>query len=191
LDTGFTSFIGLAWPFFTDTVLVCAGLLFIVRLYLLERRFEEGLIGFEREYLKRKVNSDFRPLPEEEWFLAHGFEYQVATTSQCRRLGRVRKIAKFLVVTVMSMAALFGAGALFAATSTGSLTVSAIVLSRCIIRFPSFNGKIESVCSDGVSVTKTVGEQKANRAVESSATSPESSNTANSGQDVTTVTLTY
>jgi hypothetical protein len=191
LETGITSYVALAWPLFTNTVLLCAGLLFIVRLYLVERRFEEGLIGFEREYLKRKINADFKPLPEEEWFLAHGFEYQVATTSQCRRLGRLRKVAKFLVVTAMSIVALFGAGALFAATSTGSLTVSAIVLSRCIIRFPSFTGKAETACSDGVSVTKTVGDRKANSTAQSSVTSPQQSVAPNAGQEITTVTLTY
>lgn len=191
MTIGFTSYFWWAWPLLTDVVLLCAGLLFVVRLYLVERQFEEGLIGFEREYLKRKVNRDFRALPEEEWFLAHGFEYQVATSSQCRRLARLRKIARFAVVTMMSLAALFGAGALFAATSTGSLAVSAIVLSRCIIRFPAFSGKVETACTDGVSVTKNVTEQRENHAATPSTSTSEASGNGTANQQMTTVTLTY
>ncbi len=79
----------------TDTILLCAGLLFVIRLYLVERRFEEELISFERDYLRKRVNFDFRPLPEEEWFLAAGFEYQVATRSQYCRLDTFRRIVKW------------------------------------------------------------------------------------------------
>ena len=191
MTIGFTSYFWWAWPLLTDVVLLGAGLLFVIRLYLVERQFEEGLIGFEREYLKRTVNRDFRALPEDEWFLAHGFEYQVATPSQCRRLARLRTIVRLAVVTMISLAALFGVGALFAATSTGSLTVSAIVLSRCVIRFPSLSDKVESTCTDGVSVTKDVIEQPENKAAVPSGSTSESSGNGTANQQMTTVTFTY
>ena len=95
MNTGLTSYFWLAAPLLTDTILLCAGLLFVIRLYLIEREFEEELIGFEKDYLRKRINFDFRPLPEEEWFLAPGFEYQVTTRSQYCRLDTLRKIVKW------------------------------------------------------------------------------------------------
>lgn len=194
MNTGLNTYFWLAWPLLTDSILLCAGLLFVVRLYLVERRFEEGLIGYERAWSKRKMNPAFVPLPEEEWFLAHGFEYQATGASPHRRMGKLRKIARLLVVTMMSIVSLFGAGALFAATSTGSLAVSAMVLSRCLIRFPSFSGKVESNCSDGVQVTKEVSDKvmsNVSEAATSSAAAIESALTPSATPRITTVTLTY
>lgn len=179
------------WPLLTDGILVGTELLFVIRLYIVERRFEESLVAFEKECFKKKVELNFHPLSEEKWFLADGCEHKCVTSSQRHRLGRLRKFARFLVVTALGIGALFGAGALWAATSTGSLTVSAIVLSRCFIHFPSFSGKVESECTDGVSFTKETSEKSTNMVIVTPGAPAETTSTPAASQGVTTVTLTY
>jgi hypothetical protein len=63
-----------AWPVLTDTILVGTAFLFVARLHLIERKFQEELVGFGNASFKNRIKTNFSPSPEEEWFLASGFE---------------------------------------------------------------------------------------------------------------------
>lgn len=60
------------------------------------------------------------------------------------------RLIKIAVMFVTIACALCSSEILIAATSTGSMAVSAIVLSRCMIRF-SIGGVVpQSICDDGM-----------------------------------------
>src|SRR5450830_1248040 len=122
MSSGIIASFPLTWPLLTDAILLGAGALFVVRLYLIERRFEEGLALLEKVQSQKK-SGGYTPAADEEWFLAR--EYAATTPATCRRWRALRNIARLGLFLVSTIVALFGAGTLFAATSTGSISVSA------------------------------------------------------------------
>lgn len=66
---------------------------------------------------------------------------------------------RFIKITVLFITiacALCFSEVLIAATSTGSLAISAIVLSRCIIRFSMGGVAPQSTCDDGMKAAVTI-----------------------------------
>lgn len=74
LITGLMSYFWWAWPVLTDTILVSAGFLFVARLHLIERQFQEQLVDSQSASFHNRIPADFSPAPEEEWFLAPSFK---------------------------------------------------------------------------------------------------------------------
>ena len=171
-----------------DIALLAAGLFFLIRLYLVERRFEEKLTGHEsRLRLSDKTadgNTSAAALPpavDPCWQLADGSDYRRATSSQRHRLRVIGRLGKSAVMLALITGTCAGAGALFAANATGNLAMSAVVLSRCAIRFPMLGARAESECSDGMIATRSVSRQDM----------PGVTSLASNDGDIATVTLTY
>jgi hypothetical protein len=131
-------------------VLIAAAAIFVLRLYLVESRGDNQWRGCE-EFLslcKRACNEAV--MPDEAWWRAEQGDIGTGEARLHRRRNTLRRAIKILTVAALAACALLIAGALSAATATRSMAVSAMVLTRCIIRFPVRDNDVDSRCSEGV-----------------------------------------
>ena len=95
------------------------------------------------------------------------------------------RLIKMIVLFLSVACALGFSEVLIAATSTGSVAVSAIVLSRCVIRFSMGGVAPQSTCDDGTKALVTIESAPAQ------ANRPAPSKNPESGEAGSVVTLTY
>jgi hypothetical protein len=131
-------------------VLIAAAAIFVLRLYLVESRGDNQWRGCEEFLFLCKRACDEAVAPDEAWWRAEQNDLGTDATRLHRRRNTLRKAIKILTVAALAACALLIAGALSAATATGTMAVSAMVLTRCIIRFPVRGGEVDSSCSEGV-----------------------------------------
>ena len=95
------------------------------------------------------------------------------------------RLIKITVMFVTIACALCFSEVLIAATSTGSLAVSAIVLSRCMIRFSIGGVAPQSTCDDGMKPAVTT------ESIASKVNSKAQSKKIDSDESGTLITFTY
>jgi hypothetical protein len=137
-------------------VLIAAAAIFVLRLYLVESRVEKEWRGCDEFLFLCKRACDEAVTPDEAWWRAEQGDLGAGAARLHHRRNTLRRAIKILTIAALAACALLIAGALSAATATGSMAVSAIVLTRCIIRFPARGSDADSSCSEGVTPVRTV-----------------------------------
>lgn len=137
-------------------VLIAAAAIFVLRLYLVESRGDNQWRGCEEFLFLCKRACDEAVTPDEAWWRAEQGDIGTGAARLHRRRNTLRRAIKILTIAALAACALLIAGALSAATATGSMAVSAMVLTRCIIRFPVRGNDADSSCSEGVTPTRSV-----------------------------------
>ena len=97
----------------------------------------------------------------------------------------MQRLVKTVLLIVAVLCALCFSKVLMAATSTGSLAVSAVVLSHCVIRFSRTAMAAQSTCDDGMKAITTIEPYSQNTRLTPSKRSTGPSETG------TIITLTY
>jgi hypothetical protein len=137
-------------------VLIAAAAIFVLRLYLVESRVDREWRSCEEFLFLCKRACEEAVTPDEAWWRAEQGEPGSGAERLHRRRNSLRKAIKILTVAALAACALLIAGALSAATATGRMAVSAMVITRCIIRFPMRGSDADSSCSQDVAPTRTV-----------------------------------
>lgn len=151
-DSLFSSY----WAVATDVVLISAGLVFVLRLYIVELRLERGLPGYYRFGAAAEAGvTGYEMSLEDSWFLAEPPERHVHSPAY-RRLHRLGKLVQLLSLLIIAVAIFLATGLVSAATSTGNLAVSVVVLSRCVVQYASTPLGARSLCSDSTAPTYAV-----------------------------------
>jgi hypothetical protein len=174
------------WAVASDVVLISAGLIFVLRLYIVELRLERGLSGYYWFGAAAEAGTPgYEMHLDDSWFLAeqperhaHSFAY--------KRLRRLGKVVQLLSVLIIAVTIFLATGLVSAATSTGNLAVSVVVLSRCIVQYVGTPLRASSVCSDSTAPTYTVTPPVPGNTRNQNAVS-----TVSSDAQAGTVTLTY
>ncbi|MFJ9531994.1 hypothetical protein [Herbaspirillum sp. NPDC101396] len=172
-------------------VLIAAAAIFVLRLYLVENRVEKELRGCDEFLFLCKRACDEAITPDEAWWRAEQGDLGAGAARLHHRRNTLRKAIKILTVAALAACALLIAGALSAATATGSMAVSAIVLTRCIIRFPARGSDADSSCSEGVAPVRSVQIVQLDKPEAEVAVTPESAPPGLSTPRTQVVTLTY
>jgi hypothetical protein len=149
------------WAVATDIVLIAAGLVFVLRLYIVELRLERGLPGYYAFDAVTEAMSGSAIAADERWFLADDPDAEARQTPVYRRLRRLRKLVQLLSLLIIALAIFLVTGLVSAATATGELGISVVVLSRCIVQYVNSTLKASSLCSDSTAPTYTVASQAA------------------------------
>jgi hypothetical protein len=136
-------------------VLIAAAAIFVLRLYLVESRGDNQWRGCEEFLFLCKRACDEAVTPDEAWWRAEQGDIGTGAARLHRRRNTLRRAIKILTIAALAACALLIAGALSAATATGSIAVSAMVLTRCIIRFPVRGNDADSSCSEGVAPVRS------------------------------------
>lgn len=136
-------------------VLIAAAAIFVLRLYLVESRVDKEWRGCDEFLFLCKRACDEAVTPDEAWWRAEQGGLGAGAARLHHRRNTLRKAIKILTISALAACALLIAGALSAATATGSMAVSAMVLTRCIIRFPARGSDADSSCSEGVAPVRS------------------------------------
>ena len=137
-------------------VLIAAAAIFALRLYLVESRVNKQWRDCEEFLFLCKSACDEAVTPDEAWWRAEQEVIDSGVERLKRRRNTLRKVVRTLTVAALAACALLIAGALSAATATGSMAVSAMVLTRCVVRFPVRGNDADSSCGEGVTPTRSV-----------------------------------
>ncbi|RFB71225.1 MULTISPECIES: hypothetical protein [unclassified Herbaspirillum] len=175
-------------------VLIAAAAIFVLRLYLVESRGDNQWRGCEEFLFLCKRACDEAVTPDEAWWRAEQGDIGTGAARLHRRRNTLRRAIKILTIAALAACALLIAGALSAATATGSIAVSAMVLTRCIIRFPVRGNDADSSCSEGVAPVRSEQLIRNNPPDDAGPGTAEAAATATAGQTVLqtrVVTLTY
>jgi len=172
-------------------VLIAATAIFVLRLYLVESRVDKQWRDCDEFLFLCKSAGDEAVTPDEAWWRAEQDDSGSGAARLHRRRNTLRKAVKILTIAALAACALLIAGALSAATATGSMAVSAMVLTRCVIRFPARGGDAGSSCSEGVTPVRTVQADTAETPASPAVAEPEVAVAEPAAPRAQVVTLTY
>lgn len=147
----FTDYFPVHWTIATDITLLTSALLFVIRVYIIELRQQNGWLD---EICSLPQPCHDAVAAEDAWFLASGPEGDSSQAS--RQLYWLGRVVQVLMLMMLGIAAFLMTGIVSAATSTANLSVSAVVLSRCIVQYVSSPLQASSACSDSTAPTYTV-----------------------------------